>query len=161
MNNREAQNELCRSNKTPEEVYRIALSYEQGDKYANSYVATSAGGITGTHGSSGGGDPNPNRRYEKDDDTHPWELEDEEASQHASSIGWVKRNKPLVHMLDSSSLDGDYMVIALRHKRFTELKVAGAQLPIRTNGKAGRVWIDSGSPISIFTIGELRRNLRD
>ena len=108
-----------------------------------------------------GGRSKSNRRYEKDDDTHPWELEDEEASQHASSIGWVKRNKPLVHMLDSSSLDGDYMVIALRHKRFTELKVAGAQLPIRTNGKASRVWIDSGSPISIFTIGELRRNLRD
>ena len=30
MNNREAQKELCRSTKTPEEVYRIALSYERG-----------------------------------------------------------------------------------------------------------------------------------
>ena len=40
MNNREAQNELCRSLKTPEEVYRIALSYERGNKYATSYVAT-------------------------------------------------------------------------------------------------------------------------
>ena len=37
MNNREAQNELCRSTKTPEEVYRIALSYERGYKYAKSY----------------------------------------------------------------------------------------------------------------------------
>ena len=32
MNNREAQNELCRSTKTPEEVYRIELSYERGYK---------------------------------------------------------------------------------------------------------------------------------
>ena len=54
---------------------------------------------------------------------------------------------------------GDYMVMAVKHERFTELKVAGAQLPIRINGKASRVWIDSGSPISIFTIGELRRAL--
>ena len=49
--------------------------------------------------------------------------------------------------------------MAIKHKRFTELKVAGAQLPIRINGKSTRVWIDSGSPISIFTIGELRRTL--
>ena len=54
LNNREAQNELCRSTKTPEEVYRIAPSYERGDKYAESYVATSAGGITGSQESAGG-----------------------------------------------------------------------------------------------------------
>ena len=64
---------------------------------------------------------------------------------------------PVVHSWDSSSLD--YMVMAIKHKRFTELKVAGAQLPIRKIGKSTRVWIDSGSPISIFTIGELKRNL--
>ena len=34
MNNREAQNELCRSTETPEEVYRIALSYERRYEYA-------------------------------------------------------------------------------------------------------------------------------
>ena len=40
MTNREAQNELCRATKTPEEAYRIALSYDRGDKYARTYVAT-------------------------------------------------------------------------------------------------------------------------
>ena len=83
---------------------------------------------------------------------------DEETSQHASSIGWVNKN-PVVHSWDSSSSDGDYMVMAIKHKRVTELKVAGAQLPIKVNGKPTRVWIDSGSPISIFTIGELRKTL--
>ena len=52
MNNRDAQKELCRSTKTPEEVYRIALSYERGNKYASSYVAT---GPVGAPGSSSGG----------------------------------------------------------------------------------------------------------
>ena len=41
--NREAQNKLCGSTKTPEEVYRIALSYEQVDKYAKTYVSKTRG----------------------------------------------------------------------------------------------------------------------
>ena len=52
MNNHDAQKELCRSTKTPEEVCRIALSYERGNKDATSYVAT---GSLGTQGSSSGG----------------------------------------------------------------------------------------------------------
>ena len=32
-------------------------------------------------------------------------------------------------------------------------------MPIGINGNSTRVWIDSGSPISIFTIGELKRTL--
>ena len=32
-------------------------------------------------------------------------------------------------------------------------------MPIKVNGKSTRVWIDSESPISIFTIGELRKTL--
>ena len=37
MSNKEVQNELCRSIKTRDEVYRVALSYERGDKYAKTY----------------------------------------------------------------------------------------------------------------------------
>ena len=32
-------------------------------------------------------------------------------------------------------------------------------MPIAINGKRTSVWLDSGSPISIFTIGELRKTL--
>ena len=64
------------------------------------------------------------------DDTQLENSADEEASQHASSIGWVNKN-PVVHSWDSSSSDGDYMVMAIKHKRVTELKIAGAQLPIK------------------------------
>ena len=245
MNNRDAQKELCRSTKTPEEVYRIALSYERGNKYASSYVATGSVGAQGSTSGGGGiqikSEPvgiirggyrnnrargrgsyqgrgsnrgrnflNNNKCYNCDqrnftrkhldrcpakgvtcnfchkignfertcrgkrgnqrgqgavgmvrenaDDGHLENSGDEEASQHASSIGWVNKN-PVVHSWDSSSSDGEYMVMAIKHKRVTELKVAGAQLPIKVNGKPTRVWIDSGSPISIFTIGELRKTL--
>ena len=43
MSNKKAQTELCRSTKTPDEVYRIALSYERGDKYAKTYKVTGEG----------------------------------------------------------------------------------------------------------------------
>ena len=52
------------------------------------------------------------------DDTHLEISADEKASQHASSIGWVDKN-PVVYSWDSSSSDGDYMVMAIKHKRFT------------------------------------------
>ena len=46
MNNREAQNELFRSTKTPEEVYRIALSYERGCNHAKLYGSTTGRATT-------------------------------------------------------------------------------------------------------------------
>ena len=226
MNNREAQKELCRSTKTQEEVYRIALSYERGNKYATSYVATGSVGAQGSSSGGGGiqiksepvgtirggyrnnrargrgsyqgrGSTNRggnlsqnNRCYNCDqqnftrehldrcpargatcnfchklglfertcrgnrgnqrgrgsvgmirenvDETHLEDSADEEASQHASSIGWVDK-KPVVHSWDSSSSDGDYMVMAIKHKRFMELKVAGAQFLIKIKGKSTRV----------------------
>ena len=51
------------------------------------------------------------------------------------------------------------MVMAVRAKNQTELRVAEAKLPITINGRKTSVWIDSGSPISIFTNHELRRTL--
>ena len=47
MRNRDAQNELCRETKTPEEALRIAMSYKRGDKYAKTYKGV-ASGSTGT-----------------------------------------------------------------------------------------------------------------
>ena len=70
----------------------------------------------------------------------------------------VNPSEPVVHSWDPDSSE-DYMVMAVRHKNFTELKIAGAQLPICINGKASRVWLNGGSLISLFTIGELKRTL--
>ena len=45
MSNKEALTELCRSTKTPDEVYRVALSYERGYKCAKMYKVI-GGGLT-------------------------------------------------------------------------------------------------------------------
>ena len=50
------------------------------------------------------------------DERHLDNSADEEASQHASSIGWVNKN-PVVRSWDSSSSDGDYMVMTIKHER--------------------------------------------
>ena len=42
-NKTEVHTELCRSIKTPVQVYRIALSYERRDKYAKTYKVSSGG----------------------------------------------------------------------------------------------------------------------
>ena len=233
MNNREAQNELCRSTKTPEEVYRVALSYERGYKYARSYGSTTGGATTsGTIGGAGafqiktepvgtirggyrksrqrgrgsyrgradmrGGaskrcyncdQPNftpehltrcPARSatcnfcrgkrtnrgrpavglIQNQEDADVSEIGDAEDaySQHENSVGWV--NTPDKRQRSwNSDCSEDYVVMAIKSRKETELKVAGARLPIKINGRQTNVWIDSGSPISIFTVGELKRTL--
>ena len=50
-------------------------------------------------------------------------------------------------------------MMSVRPKRCTELKVAGAHLHLRINGKTTRVWIGSGSSIASFKIGEIGNTL--
>ena len=54
MRNRDAQNELCRETKTPEEALRIAMSYERGDKYAKTYKGVASGSTGAVYPSPGG-----------------------------------------------------------------------------------------------------------
>ena len=49
--------------------------------------------------------------------------------------------------------------MATQARKETKLKVACIQLPIKINGNQKSVWIDSGTPISIFTIGKLEQTL--
>ena len=75
---------------------------------------------------------------------------------YGGSVGWVTDSKAPAHGWDSDS-STDYVVMSVRRKKEEELKAAGAKLDLRINGQATQAWIDSGSPISIFTIGELKR----
>ena len=234
MRNRDAQNELCRETKTPEEALRIAISYERGDKYAKAYKG-SAPGSTGTAYTTAGGslqikaEPISNIRgyrgrgiqrgrgqyqnrrggrtqerrcYNCDqpnftpehrqrcparavtcnfckkvghfDKTcrgkrlsrggqpvgliqgdEPFDKEDtpsdDVGSQNAAnSLGFVKREH---HSWSSESSD-DYMVMAIKRKKETLLKVAGPKSKIYINGHPMSIWIDSGSPISLLTLEE-------
>ena len=79
-------------------------------------------------------------------------------SQHENSVGWVNTPDKRQISWDTDS-SGDYVVRAIKSRKETELKVTGARLPIKINDMQTNVWIDSGSPISIFTVGELKRTL--
>ena len=82
-------------------------------------------------------------------------LDDVESQVAANSVGFVKRDD---HSWSSESSD-DYMVMALRRKKETLLKVAGPKLKIYLNGNPMIIWIDSGSPISILTLDDLRKTV--
>ena len=73
----------------------------------------------------------------------------------ANSVGFVKRE----HRSWSSESSDDNMVVAIRRKKETLLKVAGPKLEIYINGHPINIWIDSGSPISILTLDDLRRTV--
>ena len=64
MRNRDAQNELSRETKTPEEALRIAMSYERADKYAKSYKGIASG-------STGPAYPSPGVLYRSKLKTEP------------------------------------------------------------------------------------------
>ena len=49
--------------------------------------------------------------------------------------------------------------MTIRRKKGEELKVAGAKLALKIIEQPTQAWIDSRSPISIFTIGELKGTL--
>ena len=71
----------------------------------------------------------------------------------ANSVGFVKREH---HSWSSESSD-DYMVMAIRRKKETLLKVAGPKIYL--NGHPMNIWIDSGSLISILTLDDLRKTV--
>ena len=50
MCNKEAQTELCRSTKMPDEVYRFVLSYQREDKYAKTYKFSCSGFVVAPAG---------------------------------------------------------------------------------------------------------------
>ena len=69
MTNKEAQTELRRSTKTPDKLYKIALSYQRGDKYAKSYKVTS-GGLKTAPGVAYKERPNQSVLSERDSEGH-------------------------------------------------------------------------------------------
>ena len=71
-----------------------------------------------------------------------------------NSVSFVKRED---HSWSSESSDD--MVMAIRRKKETPLKIAGSKLKIYINGHPMNIWIDSGSPISILTLDDLRKTV--
>ena len=79
-------------------------------------------------------------------------LDDVGSQTAANSAGFVRREH---HSWSSESSD-DYMVMAIRRKKETLLKVAVPKLKIYINGHPMNIWIDSGLPISILTLDDLK-----
>ena len=86
------------------------------------------------------------------------EVMGEKTSPHESSVGWVNIPLRSTRSWDSDS-SADYLVMPIRSKKITEVKMAGEKLPIKINGCKAIVWMDNGPPISKFLIWELQKTL--
>ena len=82
----------------------------------------------------------------------PQQDQDDTAFHYGSSVGWVNDPNDEVHGWDSDS-STDFIVMSTKRRKEEELKVAGAKLALKIKGNSTQAWIDSGVPISIFTIG--------
>ena len=242
MNMRESdcQRELSQSTKLPEEVYRIALSYERGERAYKSYtgkpVSTAPaisikqepvnnirrgqgffrgpgrGGRGGyTQGSSSGGSGNNRKCYNCDAPnftldhiancpakgatcnscrklghfertcreirrgTNQWrgrgrvslvrdENEHHQSTQNVNDlaenpVSWENQQESGENESMTSGSD-NYMVMSIqRKKNETELKIPGARVQVEVSGKKMWLWIDIGSPVTIFSITDLKTTL--
>ena len=58
-----------------------------------------------------------------------------------------------------SGSDDDMVMSIKRKKNETELKIPGARVQVKVSGKKMWLWIDSGSPVTIFSINDLKTTL--
>ena len=235
MNMRESdcQRELSRSTKLPEEVYRIALSYERGERAYKSYTGkptSSAPAISikqepvnnirrgqgffrgrgragrggYTQGSSSTGGSGNNRRcynchapnftldhiascpakgatcnscrklghFEQTcrgirSGTNQWRgrgrvglVREENINElNEDPVSWVNQQGCGENESMTSGSD-DYMVMSIKRKKNeTELKIPGARVQVEVSGKKMWLWIDSGSPVTIFSMNDLKTTL--
>ena len=59
----------------------------------------------------------------------------------------------------TSGSDGYMVMSTKRQKNVTELKIPGARVQVEESGIKMRLWIDSGSPVTIFSLTDLKTTL--
>ena len=70
-------------------------------------------------------------------------------------VSWVNQQGSGEKESMTSGSD-DYMVMSTKRKKNeTELKSPGARVQVEVSGKKMWLWIDSGSPVTIFSITDL------
>ena len=79
-----------------------------------------------------------------------------ESNNQEQPVGWV------IHEIDgeygSSTACSKYLIMAIKRKqRVNEIKIQNARVLAKMCGKNKWLWVDSGSPITIFSLPEVIR----
>ena len=73
-------------------------------------------------------------------------------------VAWVnQQGRGEIESMTSGS--DDYMVMSIKKKNVTELKIPVARVQVEVPGKKMWLWMDSGSPVTIFSIRDLKATL--
>ena len=74
-------------------------------------------------------------------------------------VSWVNQQGIRENEFMTSGSD-DYMLMSIKRKKNeTELKIPGTRVQVEVSGKKMWLWIDSGSPVTIFSITDLKTAL--
>ena len=59
----------------------------------------------------------------------------------------------------ASSASDDYMVMSIKKKNVMEVKIPGARDQVEVSGRKMWLWVDSGSPVTNFSMTDLKATL--
>ena len=70
-------------------------------------------------------------------------------------IAWANQQQECGEQISTSSGFNDYMVMSIKKKNAVELKITSARVQVEVSGKKMWLWVDSGSPVTIFSMTDL------
>ena len=70
-------------------------------------------------------------------------------------VAWVRQQRSGENESMTSGSD-DYLVMSIKKKNVSELKISGARVQVEVSGKKMWLWVDSGSPVTIFSMMDLK-----
>ena len=73
-------------------------------------------------------------------------------------VAWVNQQQSGENESMTSGSD-NYIVTSIKKKNVTELKIPGARVQVEVLGRKMWLWVDSGSPVTIFSITDLKATL--
>ena len=74
-------------------------------------------------------------------------------------VAWVNQQQGCGENRSISSGSDDHMVMSIRKKNAIELKISSGRVKVQVSGKKMWLWVDSGSPVTIFSVTDLKTTL--
>ena len=180
MRESECQKELSRSTKLPEEVYRIALSYERGERAYKSYTGKPTSSAPPKSIKQ-----EPVTKLEKGMDTfgieHVGDEEDTPQGRVVEAVltvgviiatlrilRWttsrtvLSREQHVTHARNwdiSNANVGALEVMSIRKKNVNDVKIPGSRVQVEASERKMWLWVDSGSTVTIISMTDLKTTL--
>ena len=94
----------------------------------------------------------------RDENEHHQSTHSVEIAPSEDQVAWVNQ-QGYVENGSASSESDDCMVMSIKKKNVMEVKIPGARVQVEVSGRKMSPWVDSGSPVTIFSMTDLNATL--